>query len=114
MASIHHPSAPTTPAAGMRRLAHAALLAGVLALGFGVSGHLGTASADWDIETFDNCMHQKDADEGVCCVLSDGVWGANGHCQATPARILQHIPLGPKLGLSQQLAPATNTLSPVS
>lgn len=114
MASIHHPSASATPTAGLRRLAHAALLAGLLALGFGVSGQLGTASADWDIETFDNCMHQKDADEGVCCVLSNGVWGANGHCQATPARILQQIPLGPKLGPSQPLVPATNTVGLVS
>jgi Spy/CpxP family protein refolding chaperone len=106
----------------MRRFAHAALLAGAIGIAASAFGHTAIASAEppWDIEAFDNCMQRPDANEATCCILSDGVWGANGHCQAPPGRILQQtilqqIPLGPKLGSAQPPVPPTTTLgTPVS
>ncbi|WP_319451218.1 MULTISPECIES: hypothetical protein [unclassified Mycobacterium] len=114
MASIHNPTTLDAPAAGIRSFAHAALLAASLVIGASAFGHTAIASADWDIEVFDNCMHNN-GDEGTCCVLSDGTWGADGHCHAArilqqSPTILQQIPLGPKLGPAQPPAPPTATL----
>jgi hypothetical protein len=115
MTSTNTPTSFAARPAGMRRFAHAALLAGALAIGASAFGHTAIASADWDIEVFDNCMHNN-GDEQTCCVLSDGTWGANGHCQA--GRILQQIPrvsLGPRLGSAQPPVLPTRTLgTPVS
>jgi hypothetical protein len=119
MASTHTPISVPTRRTGMRRFTQAALVAAAFAIAASGFGHTALASAEppWDIEAYDNCMQRPDADEGTCCVLSNGVWGANGHCQAPPGRILQptilqHIPLGPNLGSAR---PPTTTLgSPVS
>jgi hypothetical protein len=117
--SINNSTAVGAPAAGVYRFARAALIAGVIALGASAFGHTAIANADWDIEVFDKCM-QQGTEEQACCILSDGNWGANGHCNA--GRILQQsptiyrqIPLGPKLGSAQPPAPPTATLgTPVS
>jgi hypothetical protein len=103
--------------AGMRRFARAALLAATLAIGASTFGHTAIASAEWDIEKYDNCM-QRYGDEAMCCFLSEGVTGADGHCRAPAGRILQQlpqVPLGPRLGSAQPPVLPTTTLgTPVS
>lgn len=115
MASTNTPISAATRPAGIRRFTHAALLAGVLALGASAFGHTAIAGAEppWDIESFDHCM-QKYGDEAMCCWLSGGVTGADGHCRAPAGRILQQtilqqIPLGPKLGSAEPPVPPTTT-----
>ncbi len=118
MASIHNPTPSTAPTAVTRRLARAALLAGAIALGTCAFGHTAIASAEFDVETYDNCLlqpHVEDSEEtyhAACCLLAHGTWDQNTHkCAAIDSDLtIQNVPLGPKLGPSRQLTPSTNTL----
>jgi hypothetical protein len=125
MASTHNPTTFTTPTAGIRRLAHAALLAGALALGASAFGHTAIASAEWDIEAYDKCVgtpHKEDPQQSYhvyCCLGSGGVWDDNSNTCRAPVDLSAGLgtPLGPKLGQPsrQPVPPPTTTLgAPVS
>ena len=122
MPSIHTPTTPDARTAAVRRFAHAAMLAGAIALGAGTFGHTAIAGAEWDIETYDKCMgtvHKPDESYNIyCCLDSGGKWDDNSKTCRAPvdrSQILQNIPLGPKLGTTQQSVPPMNTLgAPVS
>ncbi|HZQ30436.1 MAG TPA: hypothetical protein VFB19_01720 [Mycobacterium sp.] len=122
--SIDNSTAIVARSAGVRRLARAALLAGMIALGANTLGHSGIASAEWDIEAYDNCMAQPHIEDphhpyhAVCCVSSGGIVDGEGRCRAPVDLTAPSTPLGPKLNLGQpswQTGPPTNTLgAPVS
>jgi len=106
-----------------RRFTHAVLLAGAIALGASAFGHTAIASAEWDIEAYDRCIEVNRVlnkppavDDVRCCIESGGnISDQTGKCVAPPARTLQNIPLGPKLGPTQQPVPLTTTMgTPVS
>jgi hypothetical protein len=121
MATIHNTPTFTTPTSGMRRFAHASLLAVAFAIGASAFGHTAIASAEWDIEAYDKCMamphveaphHPYHAD---CCVASGGIADGEGRCRA-PVDLTAVTPLGPKLGQPgrQPVPPITTLGSPVS
>ena len=122
MTGIHCSKSFTTTAPHKRRLAYAALLSGVLALGVGAVGHTAIASAEFDVETYDNCMgnpHVEDSEEtyhAACCLLAHGTWDQNTHkCAAIDSdRNIQGIPFGPKLGSTPLAPPASTFRGPAS
>jgi hypothetical protein len=87
-------------AAGFRRIARAATVAGALVLGIGAFGHTAVASAEWDIEYYDRCL-RIGTDAAICCLNSGGTLPTVGEgCLAPP---LQHsyqdaTPFGPVVG----------------
>ncbi|KAA0084483.1 hypothetical protein CIW52_10755 [Mycolicibacterium sp. P9-64] len=110
--------------AGVRRISRAALLAGAIALAASAFGHTAIASAEFNIKTYNNCIHKphvEDSEEtyhAACCLLAHGTWNQNTHV-CTMAMdgngVIQDIPLGPKLGSTLQPIPPTNALgAPVS
>jgi hypothetical protein len=102
------------------------LLVAAIALGASAFGHTAIANAEFNVETYDDCMrqpHVEDSEEtyhAACCLLAHGTWDQNTHkCAAIDSdRItqnIQNIPLQPKLGSTPQPIPPTNGLgAPVS
>jgi hypothetical protein len=73
--------------ARIRRIAHAATVAGALVLGIGAFGQCAVASAEWDIEYYDRCL-RIGTDPVICCLNSGGKLPTVGDgCIAPP---LQH------------------------
>jgi hypothetical protein len=54
-----------------------------------------TASAVWDIETYDICMGKTIRNPAECCIMSDGDLGDDGVCRA-PAAMTQ-VPDSPEV-----------------
>src|SRR6185312_7634877 len=81
-------------------VARAALLAGAIALGVSTFGHPAIASAEWDIEKYDNCMAQPHVEDphhpyhADCCVASGGITDGEGHCRAPVDLTAPETPLG--------------------
>ena len=122
-AGIHTQTTFTTQTTAMRRVVSAALLVGAIAIGASAFGQMAIAEAEFDVETYDNCMlqpHVEDSEEtyhAACCLLAHGTWDQNTHkCAAIESDMnIQGIPLGPKLGAPRQSVPPTNTVgAPVS
>ncbi|BBZ74183.1 hypothetical protein [Mycobacterium paraseoulense] len=92
---------------GVRRISRAALLAGAIALAANAFGHIAIASAEFNWNTYNNCMHQPHAEDSeetyhaACCLWAHGTWNQNTHvCTAAMDRngVTPDIPVGPKLG----------------
>jgi hypothetical protein len=84
--TISHPT--KIPARGnrLRRLTRAALFTAALGIGASAFVHPAIASAEWDIEKYDDCMnYAHDVDAQGCCVYSGGVWTKDGRCVAPAA-----------------------------
>ncbi|BBY00734.1 hypothetical protein [Mycobacterium seoulense] len=104
--------------AGVRRISCAALLAGAIALAANAFGHIAIASAEFNMTTYNNCMHQphvEDSEEtyhAACCLWAHGTWNQNTHvCTAAMDSKggIQDLPLGPKLGPSLPPTPPTHS-----
>lgn len=105
-------------------VARAALLAGAIVLGVSTFGHPAIASAEWDIEKYDNCMAQPHVEDphhpyhADCCVASGGITDGEGHCRAPVDLTAPETPLGPKLNPGQPgrlpVPPADTVGAPVS
>lgn len=110
--------------AGARMISRAALFAGAIALAANAFGHSAIASAEFNMKTYNNCMHQphvEDSEETyhvACCLLAHGTWNQNTHvCTAAmgSAGGIGDLPLGPKLGPSlPPVPPRTHPAPPAS
>ena len=80
--TTNHPTKIPARANRLRRLTRAALFAAALGIGASAFAHPAIASAEWDIEAYDDCMrYSPSATEHGCCIFSGGVW-SNGRCVA--------------------------------
>ena len=88
------------------RTSRVALLAGAIALAANTFGHVAIANAEFNMKTYNTCMHQphvEDSEEtyhAACCLLAHGTWNQNTHvCTAAMDGngVIQNIPLGPSL-----------------
>jgi hypothetical protein len=100
----------------IRRLSRATLVAGALMLGASTLGHSAIASAEWDIDAYDECVSRDSPNMNLCCIATGGQIGTNSRCIAPHdgPSVLQSATAGPKFGTHQPLLPTSTVGIPVN
>jgi hypothetical protein len=107
--TINRPSSTSIRPRGMRRLSRATLVAGALMLGASTFGYSAIASAEWDIDAYDECVARDTTNMNLCCIATGGQIGTNSRCIAPHdgPSVLQSATAEPKFATQQPLLPTS-------